>query len=100
MGRDLDSTKHTHRLTKPDMDVIKQMTLDQFEIYDLEKDIGQQKHISVESFSQGPEFVDQIRSRLKQIQSEGPFWDSLPPASQIKRYKYEWRHLRPTGFSN
>ncbi len=100
LGRDLDSTRHTHPTTQPDMDYIKNMDLEEFELYNLKRDIGQNNNIDLDAMENGDQYRKQIVDRLKTIQTTGPYWDSLPPATGTKKLKYEWRRLRPEGFSN
>ena len=100
LGRDLDSTLHTHATTAPDMEIIKNMTLESFEVYNLTNDIGQENNIDYSTLDMGRHFRNQIVDRLKEIQNVGPYWYDLPPASGVKKFKGEWRQLKPTGFSN
>ena len=100
LGRNNDSTLHTHPTTQPDMDHIKNMTLDDFEIYHLLEDVSQEHPLDWAEVPDGESFKAQLVARLKEIQAEGPYWDDLPEATTRKRMKYEWRTLRPEGFSN
>lgn len=100
LGRNLDSTRHTHFITRPDMDHIKNLTLDSFELYRLTDDIGQQNNLDYRSVEQGQAYRDLLTGRLKEIQNTGPYWDNLPMPSTTRKLKSEWRTLDPKGFSN
>ncbi len=99
LGKDLNSTLHTHPMTQPDMDVIKNMTLDTFEIYDLREDPAQSKKLALAA-DEERSFRSQVVGRLKEIQATGPYWNDLPPATGTRKLKHEWRALKPSGFSN
>ena len=99
LGSDLDTTVVTHSMTAPDMPYVKTMTLDQFELYDLKKDISQLHDL----YGQMPEtrrFRRHLKKRLAEIQRTGHTWTNLPSPTGVKRLKSEWRQLRPDGFSN
>ena len=100
LGRDLDSTLHTHAMTQPDMTLIRDMTLDSFEIYNVKKDPSQMNPIDMKTLANGEDYLELLRTELNEIQSRGFYWDNLPSGGGPKRYKHEWRQLRPTGFSN
>ena len=100
LGSNADSSLHTHPMTEPDMKHINNLTLKNFEIYDLKQDISQSNPIDPTTLSQGVAYQEQLLNRLKEIQSEGPNWADLPAANGVKKLKSQWRKLRPTGFSN
>lgn len=100
LGRNEDATRHTHSTSQPDMDHIKNITLDKFELYNLKNDIGQKRNINYSTLDMGPRYKQQILQRLVEIQNVGPFWKDLPPAKGVMKLKSEWRQLHPTGFSN
>lgn len=100
LGRDRDSTLHTHPLTAPDMDYIKTMDLEDFELYNLKTDMKQEHNIDYRTVDMGAQYRRQITDRLKEIQQVGPYWEDLPPALGARKLKSEWRALRPKGFSN
>lgn len=99
LGIDLDTTKHTHPLSAPDMHYIKNMDLDIFELYDLSNDIGQSNNIFRE-YKGRKKMQKLLVKRLQEIQITGPYWENLPPANGNKKLKTQWRQLRPEGFSN
>ena len=100
LGKDNDTTKFTHAFTEPDMSAIKTMTLEEFEIYDLETDLGQERIIAISDLDEGEELQKKVLQRLKEIQDEGPIWHNLPKDTGVKKLKSNWRKLRPEGFSN
>ena len=100
LGRDLDTTRHTHPMSAPDMAHIKTMDLEAFELYNLSKDIGQENNIPWQSLDIGQQLKRQLLERFASIQQEAPVWDSLPPPTRVMKPKAAWRKLRPTGFSN
>ena len=100
LGRNSENTKHTHPTSQPDMEHIRNLVLDSFELYDLRNDIGQSHNIPYSTIDIGPRYKEQLEDRLVNIQESGYFWQNLPPASGVMKLKSEWRQLRPTGFSN
>jgi arylsulfatase A len=100
VGSDRDTSKYTHSFTAPDMAKIKEMSLEDFQIYDLINDVQQAKPIEISTLPKGVYFVGQMKKRLMEIQKIGPFWENLPPAMGTKKIKSEWRQLHPQGFSN
>jgi len=100
LGRDSDTTRHTHPTTQPDMDYIKTMNLETFELYHLPSDIGQANNIDYNSLDLGPQYKEQLLNRLQEIQKTGYYWNNLPPVTSPLKRKEEWRQLRPIGFSN
>ncbi len=99
LGRDLDTTYHTHAMTEPDMEVIKNLSLDSFDIYDLDNDISQAHPIVSLSTVTAEHLQRQMQDRLEEIQRDGYYWQNLPPAEGVKKLKWEWRQLRPQGFN-
>lgn len=93
LGRDLDSSLHTHPLTAPDMDYIKSIALEDFELYHITTDMGQENNIDYTTLDMGPQYRQQLEDRLKEIQQDGPYWEGLPPATTTKKYKWQWRQL-------
>lgn len=100
LGRTRDTTLHTHPMSAPDMDHIKNIRLKDFEVYKLSEDIGQENNIPWQSLDLGPQFQQQLLERFASLQAEAPVWDSLPPPNRMMKPKSAWRKLRPTGFSN
>ena len=99
LGRDLDTTRHTHPTTQPDMDYIKSMALEEFEIYHLPSDISQRTNVFA-TLEYSNQFKEQLVQGLKEIQEAGLYWENLPPATTPQKLKREWRALKPSGFSN
>lgn len=100
LGRDLDTSRYTHPFTQPDMEYIKNMTLEDFELYHLTADLGQENNIDYQTLDIGRQYKNLVVNRLKEIQAVGPYWSHLPPAKGPMKRKSEWRQLRPEGFSN
>ena len=100
LGKDRDTTRHTHPFTQPDMDYIKNFDLEDFELYHLKTDISQSVNIDYNRLDIGERYKNQLVKRLEEIQQTGPYWENLPPARMRKRLKKDWRQLKPTGFSN
>ena len=100
LGIDRDTTRHTHPTTQPDMEYIKTMGLEGFELYNLKEDIGQQHNIDYTTLKIGQAYKTKMLELLQEIQKDGPYWNNLPPATNRTKLKSEWRQLRPTGFSN
>lgn len=89
MGRDNDTIPRTHKFTAPDMEYIKTMDLDSFELYDLSVDPGQTNNL-IKSHPQAEELKYLIREKLEIIQNDGPEWQNLPEASGKMQLKTDW----------
>ncbi len=100
LARDTDTTSRTHAMSQPDMEYIKNMTVEKFEVYDLDSDLGQLKMMNLNQLKNGEEMQKSLLERLEEIQAVGPYWNNLPPATGKKKQKHEWRQLHPKGFSN
>lgn len=100
LGKDSEQIQLPHSITQPDMEYIKNMTLETFELYNLKKDIGQEHSIDYTRLEFGENYKNQLVKRLKELQETGVYWNDLPPSKYGKRLKKDWRQLRPTGFSN
>jgi arylsulfatase A len=100
LGIDKDTTRHTHRFTEGDMDYIKNMDIEDFELYNVKLDKGQHNPINLNELDLGKKYKTALINRLEEIQKEGHYWDTLPPTKGLKRLKKDWRTLRPTGFGN
>ena len=100
LGRSLDTIRHTHPTSQPDMDYIKELSLDAFELYDLKNDIEQAHNLNLTNIENGDNYKEMMKNRLKELQDTGPYWNNLPSATGTRKLKTEWRKLRPTGFSN
>jgi arylsulfatase A len=70
--------KHTHPLTAPDMPMIKSAQLNQFELYNLADDLGQQNDLAATHL----ERLDRMRRRMvelhREVVADGPVWDLGP----------------------
>lgn len=100
MGRDMDTVQRTHRFSNPDMFYIKNMQIQDYELYDLSSDIYQDYNM-FESYPDASVFKEVLDAKLSEIQEEGYYWKELPPASGRKRLKTEWvrynrRSIHPT----
>ena len=89
MGRDMDTVSRTHRFSEPDMIYIKNMGLQEYELYDLESDIYQDNNL-IESHPDASRFIQLLDDKLLEIQREGYTWEELPPASGPMRMKTDW----------
>ncbi|MEM8886506.1 MAG: sulfatase-like hydrolase/transferase [Bacteroidota bacterium] len=101
LGSSPDTSLHTHPFSAPDMDHIKSLKLEGFELYDLASDLSQTKDV----FGKNEKLADSLRKQLlirfKEIQEAGYVWEHLPEVGKKARKKRsEWRKLRPEGFSN
>ncbi len=90
LGKDKDSTFHSHRFSEQDMQHIKTLDLDSFEVYDLQADLAQQHDIAASFLSENPTGVQKIRQLLEEIQKDGPLIERLPPAQGKMKLKSEW----------
>lgn len=89
LGKDNDTIPKTHRFTAPDMNYINEMNLVNFELYDLSKDIGQEKNI-IDSHPNAELFKNIINNKLIDIQLNGYKWQELPEPIRQKKVKTEW----------
>jgi len=89
MGRDLDTVPRTHRFSEPDMTYIKNMHIQDYELYDLKGDIYQDYNM-IESHPDSSHYKKMLDSKLSEIQEEGYTWEELPPATGRKRIKTDW----------
>ena len=67
-----------HPFDQQDFDYMRQLKLERFELYDLQRDIGQQRNLA----SSMPEKLSKMKAEMirvhREILSEGPDWDGLP----------------------
>ena len=89
LGKDNDTIPRTHRFSAPDMKYIKKMSLVDFELYDLSKDIGQNENI-IDAHSKSAFYKELINDKLQEIKVNGYYWEQLPEASGRKKVKTEW----------
>ncbi len=89
MGRDMDTVQRTHRFSEPDMIYIKNMQIQNYELYDLKGDIYQDYNM-IESHPDAGIFMKLLDEKLSEIQEEGYSWKELPPATGRKRIKTDW----------
>jgi len=92
MGKDHDTIPRTHSFTKPDMEYIREITLDEYELYDLTNDIKQSRNI-FDTSSKKEWFKDRIDDKLNQIQADTYIWKDLPEAVKKKKIKTNWVKL-------
>jgi hypothetical protein len=89
MGRDMDTVSRTHRFTERDMIYIKNMELQEYELYDLKSDIYQDYNM-IETHPDSGTFIRLLDDKLLEIQEKGYSWEELPPATGRKRIKTDW----------
>ena len=89
MGKDYDTVQRTHRFSEPDMIFIKNMQIQDYELYDLKEDIYQDYNM-IESHPDTGTFIELLDEKLLEIQEEGYSWKELPAATGSKRIKTDW----------
>ncbi len=89
LGKDMDTVPRTHRFSEPDMIYIKNMQLQEYELYNLKGDIYQDYNM-IESHPDAGTFIKLLDDKLLEIQEEGYSWEVLPPATGRKRIKTDW----------
>jgi arylsulfatase A len=100
LGRDMDTVQRTHGFSEPDMDYIKNMGLQEYELYDLSRDIYQDYNM-IDSHPKSGTFIKLLDDKLLEIQEEGYNWPELPPATGRKRIKTDWvRYTRRSVLSS
>jgi arylsulfatase A len=89
MGIDDDKIPRTHHFTSQDMTYIRNMSLVEYELYDLNEDISQDENI-IDNFHRTEYFKQIINDKLEEIQTQGYHWESLPSPEGQVRIKTEW----------
>lgn len=89
MGRDMDTLQRTHRFSEPDMSYIKNMQIQNYELYDLKGDIYQDYNM-IESLPESDTYKKLLDDKLSEIQKGGYYWQELPPATGRKQIKTDW----------
>jgi arylsulfatase A len=89
MGRDDDKIPRTHHFTNQDMTYIRNMTLLEYELYDLNGDISQSENI-IDNVHRAEYYKQIINDKLEEIQTQGYKWENLPPQEGPVRIKTEW----------
>jgi len=84
MGKDIDTIPRTHQFSARDMEYIKSMDLKNYELYNLNKDIGQKENLIYE-FPNAKSLQRLIDKKLKEIQKEGYYWEDLPALKDSRR---------------
>ena len=94
LGFSDDTLSLSHQFSAPDMNYLRNMQLSRFELYDLQEDISQQEDI-FQSDNEAQNFQKNIKQQLSEIQSEGHYWEELPPdkPAQYKKQKKDWVKL-------
>jgi arylsulfatase A len=90
MGKDLDTIPRTHRFSQPDMEYLKTMSLQEFEVYDLSKDPGQEFDLANMQVPEEIKFEVVLRNILTRIQDDGVIWQNLPDGSATRKLKTDW----------
>lgn len=89
LGKDKDTVPRTHRFSSSDMSYIKEMNFDDYELYNLSNDIGEQENI-IGQHANSEVYKELINEKLKDIQSRGYNWNKLPNATGNKKIKTDW----------
>ncbi len=89
LGYSNDTLSLSHRFTEPDMEYIRNMKFDTYEVFDLGKDISQQENIFIE-IEEAQILKKQIDQILSDVQTNGYYWKDLPPAQDRKKMKKDW----------
>ncbi len=84
MGRDHDNIPRTHQFSARDMTYIKNMNLEEYELYDLHRDISQSRNL-FDQFVDAGLFQQIINETLKHIQINGYIWEDLPALEDSPR---------------
>lgn len=84
MGKDYDSIPRSHQFSARDMEYIKNMDLNEYELYNLKKDIGQEDNI-FQDVQDAEILKSMIDNQLQEIQKEGYYWEELPELENSRR---------------
>ena len=93
MARANDEMPRTHGVTDKDMEFIKTINPEYFELYNVANDAGQQEDLSTIE----PEKLEEMKSAmftlLEEVKEEGPNWEGLPIYEEKKA-----NHNKPEEF--
>jgi arylsulfatase A len=84
MGKDIDTIPKSHPFSARDMDYIKSMDLNEYELYNLEKDMGQKENL-IDEIPNAKSLQRSIDKKLNKIQKEGYYWENLPALEDSRR---------------
>ncbi len=88
-----DTLPRTHHFVDKDMEFIKKTELTRFELYNLDKDPGQQNNI----INKKPELADSLKTvfikLFEEVTDEGPYWEGLWEYEPEKARK-KWEYVR------
>jgi arylsulfatase A len=91
IGNALDSVPRTHRLADFDMDFIKNIQIEEFELYNIVEDPSQQNNLAETHTEILEKMKPQMLKLLEEIKEEGPYWEGLPEyESMPSRFKKEY----------
>jgi arylsulfatase A len=90
MGKDKDLTPRTHSFSKADQNYFDKMEILDFEIYDLNKDISQQKNIA-NSIPNSNKYKALLKQRLNELKENSYRWDKFPTPNKSKKLKTNWK---------
>ena len=89
LGIDHDTIPRTHRFSAADLDYIRQLQLDEFEVYNLRDDMSQQQDLS-RDLADSIEYQQLLRTKMDDIQQNGYQWQDLLPPEGTQRPKMDW----------
>ncbi len=87
MARANDTTIRTHWISDIDMTFIKNMQPEYFELYNVEKDPGQQNDLAKMEPIKLEEMKEAFYELFENVKEEGPFWEGLPKYDPEKAYR-------------
>ena len=93
LGNSLDTVPRTHPTSDLDMPFITNMTLIDFELYNVEQDSAQQHNLASDDPKRLAEMREMMEQLLKDVQAEGPVWEGMP-AYDRKRAKLKIGYRR------
>ena len=84
LGKDIDTIPKSHQFSARDMEYIRSMDLNEYELYNLKEDIGQKDNI-IEDSRDTKMFESMVDKQLEEIQKEGYYWKDLPELEDSRR---------------
>lgn len=84
LGKDIDTIPKSHQFSARDMEYIRSMDLNEYELYNLKEDIGQKDNI-IEDSRDTKMFESIVDKQLEEIQKEGYYWKDLPELEDSRR---------------
>ncbi|MCL3782448.1 sulfatase [Prolixibacteraceae bacterium JC049] len=91
MGKDNDQTPRSHGFSSIDMEYIKQLQLQSFELYNLKNDLKQQTNLWDATHQLQKQLLNHL---LNEVKTKGVKWDTLPAPHKNRKVKTQWKKYK------